>query len=252
MSTTDEAIAIGQRAKVSARVLAKLSTEVKNRSLCAMADRLERESDFLIQENHKDLGYAQEKGLSKALMDRVALNPQRIVAMASGIREVVALPDPVREITKVWRRPNGLGIGILKAIFVQSEKYRRGRGMSITPVSALKMRRAGCEKGLPDPCAPDLRKDCDTVGALRCVKGKPECWLRNGVGWRRIGSQVGSGRVKKRIGLYRGTGWGSLGQAQMSEDLGDHRWIYDGGDNRQGSATLRTGCHVDLEHPFEK
>ena len=44
--------------------------------------------------------------------------------------------------------------------------------MSITPVSALKMRRACCEKGLPDPCAPDLRKDCDTVGALRCVKGK--------------------------------------------------------------------------------
>ena len=53
-----------------------------------------------------------------------------------------------------------------------------------------------------------------------------------------IGSRVGSGRLKKRVGLYRRAGWSSGGQAQMSEDLGNHRGIYDGGDNRQGAATL--------------
>ena len=68
---------------------------------------------------------------------------------------------------------------------------------------------------------------------------------RYGSGFKRV--SVGSGRVKKRVGLDRRTGWGSGGQAQMSEDLGNHRWIYDGGDNRQGAATLRTGCDVDLK-----
>ena len=62
-----------------------------------------------------------------------------------------------------------MGIGILKAIFGQSEKYPSGSRMSITPVSGLKMRAAGCEKGLPDPCAQDIPNHCDTVGGLRCV-----------------------------------------------------------------------------------
>jgi len=109
-----EAISIGKRAKVAARVLAGLSTEAKNRSLHAMADGIERESEFLLQENRKDLEHGQAKGLSKALMDRIALGPERIAAMASGIREVVALPDPVREITRVWRRPNGLEVGRMR------------------------------------------------------------------------------------------------------------------------------------------
>jgi glutamate-5-semialdehyde dehydrogenase len=114
MSISDDAILIGQRAKVASRVLANLSSEAKNRSLMAMAEGLERESGFLIAENQKDLAYAREKGLSKALMDRVALNPQRVEGMARGIREVVALPDPVREITRVWRRPNGLEVGKMR------------------------------------------------------------------------------------------------------------------------------------------
>ena len=79
-----------------------------------------------------------------------------------------------------------LGIGILKAIFGQSEKYRRGRRMSITPVSGLKMREGGCEKGLLDPCAQDVPNNGDTVGGLRCVKGEGECWLGDGAGRKRI------------------------------------------------------------------
>jgi hypothetical protein len=56
--------------------------------------------------------------------------------------------------------------------------------MSITPVSGLKMREAGSEKGLSDPCAQDIAKNCDTVGGLRCVQGKGEGWLRDGTGGR--------------------------------------------------------------------
>ena len=114
MSIADEAIQIGQRAKSASRVLARLSTDAKNNSLHAMAEGLERESAFLIQENQRDLEYAREKGVSKALMDRIALNPERVAAMACGIREVVGLPDPVREITRVWRRPNGLEVGRMR------------------------------------------------------------------------------------------------------------------------------------------
>lgn len=114
MSIADEAIQIGQRAKTASRVLARLSTDAKNNSLLAMADGLERESAFLIRENQRDLEYARDKGVSNALMDRIALNPERVVAMARGIREVVGLPDPVREITRVWHRPNGLEVGRMR------------------------------------------------------------------------------------------------------------------------------------------
>lgn len=79
-----------------------------------MADGIERESEFLIGENRKDLEYGQETGLSKALMDRIALDPERVAAMAKSIREVVALSDPVGEITRVWRRPNGLEVGRMR------------------------------------------------------------------------------------------------------------------------------------------
>ena len=68
--------------------------------------------------------------------------------------------------------------GVSNAIFGQSETYRRGRGGSITPVSGLKMRGAGCEKGLPGLCAQDIPKNCGTVGNLRWMKTKGECWLR--------------------------------------------------------------------------
>ena len=67
-----------------------------------------------MKENEKDLKQARKAGLSSALLDRVALNPDRIVAMAKGLKEVVALPDPVREIVKMWRRPNGLQVGKMR------------------------------------------------------------------------------------------------------------------------------------------
>ena len=79
-----------------------------------MAAGLEKESSRLISENQKDLLEAEKKGLSKAMIDRLTLNADRIKAMADGLREVAALPDPVGEVLKMWRRPNGMEVGRMR------------------------------------------------------------------------------------------------------------------------------------------
>ena len=109
-----EAIRLGKQARVAARLLAPLSSAEKNRALCIMADKLEARSGFLIEENKKDLDSAKKSGISSALLDRIALNPSRVQAMANGLRDVAALPDPVREVVKMWRRPNGLQVGRMR------------------------------------------------------------------------------------------------------------------------------------------
>ena len=114
MPVAEEARAIGARAKEAAGALAGLSTDVKNGALAAMADGIEARQDFVLAENAKDVAGAEEKGISKAVIDRLTLNPQRIAAMAAGIRDIVGLPDPVREVTRQWRRPNGLEVGKMR------------------------------------------------------------------------------------------------------------------------------------------
>ena len=96
------------------RKLANISTEIKNNALFKMAAGLEKEAEKLIAENKKDLVSAEQKGLSKAMIDRLTLNPDRIKAMADGLREVAALPDPVGEVIRMWRRPNGMQVGRMR------------------------------------------------------------------------------------------------------------------------------------------
>mgnify|MGYP001190322410 CR=1 FL=1 len=114
MSLKDEAVLLGQRAKAASRKLAAIDSAEKNRALHLMADRLEARCDFLLAENKKDLDGAQAAGLSSALLDRIALNASRVQGMARGLRDIAALPDPVREIVKMWRRPNGLQVGRMR------------------------------------------------------------------------------------------------------------------------------------------
>lgn len=102
------------RTKEAARTLAKCSSELKNRALLAMAIRLETEKDFLLTENAKDLEAGKEKGLAAPMLERLALNPKRIGEMAAGLREVAALPDPVGEVMKIVRRPNGIQVGQMR------------------------------------------------------------------------------------------------------------------------------------------
>ncbi len=103
-----------KEAKAASKALANISTEIKNNALFKMAAELEKESSKLIAENRKDLVAAEQKGLSKAMIDRLTLNPERIVAMADGLREVAALPDPVGEVLGLRRRPNGMEVGKMR------------------------------------------------------------------------------------------------------------------------------------------
>jgi len=113
-SLKDEALGLGKRAKAAARRLAQVSTADKNRVLSRMADRLEARSSFLIAENLRDLESAKAAGVSSAVLDRIALDAGRVKGMAQGLRDVVSLPDPVREVVKMWRRPNGLQVGRMR------------------------------------------------------------------------------------------------------------------------------------------
>lgn len=99
------------KAKAAAREVARLSTEVKDRVLLETAQLLQERREELRAENAKDLERAREKGLSSAFIDRLTLSDKVIDAMAQGLREVAALPDPVGEVTRMWRRPNGLLVG---------------------------------------------------------------------------------------------------------------------------------------------
>lgn len=114
MSLKDDAIALGKNAKEAARRLAQLSSEEKNRALLRMAERIEGQKEILLKENKQDLELAGKEKLSAALLDRISLDGSRVAAMAKGLREVAALPDPVREIVKMWRRPNGLQVGKMR------------------------------------------------------------------------------------------------------------------------------------------
>lgn len=102
------------RAKSASRKLANVSSEIKNNALFKMASGLETEAGKLIAENKKDLSAARQKGLSNAMIDRLTLNPDRIKAMSDGLREVAGLPDPVGEVLRMWRRPNGMQVGRMR------------------------------------------------------------------------------------------------------------------------------------------
>ncbi len=99
------------RAKTAARKLAVLSSSVKNAALLKMADALVARAPALVSANAKDLDEAKRLGLSNAMTDRLVLDLKRIEEMAAGLREVAALPDPVGEIIKMVRRPNGMQVG---------------------------------------------------------------------------------------------------------------------------------------------
>ena len=103
-----------KQAKKAARVLAGVSSGIKNEALIAMADGIVSAAEELKKENEKDLEYAQERGLSSALIDRLTLTDSRIDGMASGLREIAALPDPVGEVTGMWQRPSGLQVGKIR------------------------------------------------------------------------------------------------------------------------------------------
>ncbi len=98
---------MGQRAKEAARVLATAGAK-KDAALLHAADALEQEMETILEANEQDLAAARERGMSQAMLDRLALNPGRIQGMANGIREVAAQADPIGRVLEGSVRPNGL------------------------------------------------------------------------------------------------------------------------------------------------
>ncbi len=111
MNIKEKIVEIAKNARSAANILANISSDVKNRALLQMAEELIRQTDYLVSENAKDIIYANKKGLSAAMIDRLTLNDATIKGIANGLKEVAALPDPVGKITSMWRRPNNLLVG---------------------------------------------------------------------------------------------------------------------------------------------
>src|SRR4051794_34833768 len=97
-------------AKRAARVLAMMSTADKDAALLRVAGALQERAPEILEANARDLEAGREAGLSAALMDRLALDPARIAAIAGAVRSIVALPDPVGEVIDGHRLPNGLDL----------------------------------------------------------------------------------------------------------------------------------------------
>ncbi|MFA5675812.1 MAG: glutamate-5-semialdehyde dehydrogenase [Christensenellales bacterium] len=98
-------------AKAAAAVLSCAGANEKNAALLRMAQALRDNSEVILKENEKDLRQGRDKGISKALLDRLALSPQRIEDMARGLEKVASLDDPTGEVKHTVLRPNGLSIG---------------------------------------------------------------------------------------------------------------------------------------------
>ena len=101
---------LARRAKEAARRLAALSPDEKNALLLAMADELGARKKEILDANRKDLEAGKAAGLTGALLDRLELTDKRFAEMVEGVRQVARLPDPVGEVVKKWKRPNGLEI----------------------------------------------------------------------------------------------------------------------------------------------
>ncbi len=106
--------AIAERAKQVSCGLANLPSGLKNQALIEIADRLEENQKWLIEENQKDLKAGEKARLSLPMMDRLRLTPTVVRGMSEGLREVARLPDPVGEVVKMWKRPNGLKVGKMR------------------------------------------------------------------------------------------------------------------------------------------
>lgn len=105
---------LGKNARVASRVMAKAATKTKNQALLAIADNLSASKSQLMAANDKDLKAGRSAGLDDALIDRLALNDDRIEAMAEGLRQIAALADPVGQISDLNYRPSGIQVGRMR------------------------------------------------------------------------------------------------------------------------------------------
>ncbi len=108
MNLTEQMTQLARQARAASRALAQLTTPDKNTCLLAMASALEAHAPAIHTANTRDMDAGAQAGLSTAMLDRLKLDDKRIAAMANGLREVAALPDPVGRVLDDRTRPNGL------------------------------------------------------------------------------------------------------------------------------------------------
>ena len=110
LSNRDLMQALGTAARTAARLLALAPEAQKNEALNAMAAKIRRSAADILSENQRDLENAKAKDLKGSFLDRLTLNEARLEAMAKGLEDIAALPDPVGQVMAKWTRPNGLEI----------------------------------------------------------------------------------------------------------------------------------------------
>lgn len=172
-----EMINIGARSKDAQRILAKAGGAAIDKALNAIAGALEKNSQFILEENAKDIRAAQDSGISQAMIDRLTLTLDRISGMAQGLRQVAASENPVGKVLWGETRPNGLKIekvavpiGVIAVIFearpnvtadaaaiclkAGNSVILKGGKEAINSNKAIAtvMRTAAAEAGLPEDC----------------------------------------------------------------------------------------------------
>ena len=105
---------LGRQAKTAARLVAKASTQDKNRALTAIANQLDRSRQVIADANEIDLDAGKANNLDPALLDRLALTPERISTMIDGLRQIVMLADPVGQISDLSAQPSGIKVGKMR------------------------------------------------------------------------------------------------------------------------------------------
>lgn len=105
---------IGKRAKKAARVIANADTGKKNAALLAIAQEIETQQLAILKANELDMVAGAENGLDDALLDRLALNEERVQGMSEGLRQIAALTDPVGEVSQLNARPSGIKVGQMR------------------------------------------------------------------------------------------------------------------------------------------
>ncbi|MFC7517039.1 glutamate-5-semialdehyde dehydrogenase [Herbaspirillum sp. GCM10030257] len=105
---------VGQRARKASRAMAKADTGAKNKALSLIATAIRAQADDLRAANQKDLEAARANGLAPALLDRLTLSDKAIATMAEGLEQIVALPDPIGEISNMKYRPTGIQVGQMR------------------------------------------------------------------------------------------------------------------------------------------
>jgi glutamate-5-semialdehyde dehydrogenase len=107
-------IEIATKAKAASKALAHVSTKQKNEVLLVLEGLIAHRRDFLMDENRKDVEKAEQEGMASSLVERLRLTSKVLGEMEASLRDVAALPDPVGDIGKLWKRPNGLLVGRMR------------------------------------------------------------------------------------------------------------------------------------------